>query len=180
MATTTASLGPGPLRFAPANERPLADQLASLTADQKACFDELKSKWQEHCNKSSKNDDNKVKPFSDDMILRFARNAPGKTKFNAKTAWKVIQKFDVHYAELTAAQLEAQLLSQTLFVVPGLLTKDGQHATFYMRPSRYYPKETSTRTIIDNLAYCMNTMVEAEKECTEGIAFMANMNEYVR
>lgn len=48
-----------------------------------------------------------------------------------------------------------------------------------MRPSRYFPKTTSTQTIIDNLAYCMGTMVEAEKECTEGIAFVANMDRYV-
>jgi hypothetical protein len=49
---------------------------------------------------------------------------------------------------------------------------------FYMRPSRYFPKETSTSEIIDNLAYCMNTMVEKEKACSEGIGFLANMDDW--
>lgn len=47
-----------------------------------------------------------------------------------------------------------------------------------MRPSRYFPKKTSTKKIIDNLAYCMSTMVEKENACSEGIGFLANMNDW--
>uniref|UniRef100_A0A7S4JRV5 CRAL-TRIO domain-containing protein n=2 Tax=Odontella aurita TaxID=265563 RepID=A0A7S4JRV5_9STRA len=47
-----------------------------------------------------------------------------------------------------------------------------------MRPSRYFPSQTTTKDIIDNLAYCMDVMVEKEKACTEGIAFMANMADW--
>jgi hypothetical protein len=65
---------------------------------------------------------------------------------------------------------------QTLFPIPGLKTRDGDDV-LYMRPSRYFPDETSPKEIIDNLAYCMNTMVEKEKNCKEGIAFIAYMND---
>lgn len=61
--------------------------------------------------------------------------------------------------------------------MPGLRTKEG-HSVFYMRPSRYFPAKTSTEDIIDNLAYCMNTMCEAEKDSSEGIGFMAYMNDW--
>ena len=165
----TEALGDGPKRFALTNERTLEEQLAALTDEQRACVEKLKEKWaKEHPSEDA---------FSDAMLLRFARNSPGRKKFNPKTAYKTMQKYDRRYSELTAAGLEEQLLSQTLFPVPGLKTKEGQHATFYMRPSRYFPKKTPTSTIIENLAYCMGNMVEAEKECTEGIAFMAYMNE---
>lgn len=86
-----------------------------------------------------------------------------------------MHKFDPHYQDLTAAELEKQLESKTLFIVPGLKSNDG-HDVFYMKPGRYFPSETSTKTIIDNLAYCMQAMVEKEKACTEGIAFLANLD----
>jgi hypothetical protein len=64
---------------------------------------------------------------------------------------------------------------QTLFPVPGLKTKGG-HGMFYMRPSRYVPNETSTETIIDNLAYTIHTMLEKERPCQDGIGFLACMD----
>jgi hypothetical protein len=88
-----------------------------------------------------------------------------------------MQKFNPRYLNLKAIGLEKQLLSKTLFVVPGLKSNEG-HDVFYMRPSRYFPNETSTEVIIDNLAYCMQTMVEKEKACTEGIAFVANLEDW--
>jgi CRAL/TRIO domain len=51
-------------------------------------------------------------------------------------------------------------------------------STTDMRPARYFAKETSVKDIIDNLAYCMNTMVEQEKACSEGIGFLAYMNDW--
>ncbi len=48
-----------------------------------------------------------------------------------------------------------------------------------MYPARYFPAQTSTQEIIDNLAYCMNCMCdESEKDSSEGIAFMAYMNHW--
>mmetsp|Transcript_4276 Transcript_4276/g.5580 ORF Transcript_4276/g.5580 Transcript_4276/m.5580 type:complete len:102 (-) Transcript_4276:719-1024(-) len=61
----------------------------------------------------------------------------------------------------------SQFIDQTLFIPPGLKSSEG-HSVFYMRPSRYFPKQTSTKEIIDNLVYCMQVMVEEEKSCTEG------------
>lgn len=160
------SLPEGPMRFAPKGERSIQEQIDALTEAEKACFDNLKKKWEKD-----------GEPFSDEMYLRFARCSPGTKKFNEKASWKVMKKFEKRYLDLKAADLEKQLASKTLFPVPGLKSNEG-HDMFYMRPSRYFPKETSTKDIIDNLAYCMNTMVEKEKACSEGIGFMAYMNEW--
>lgn len=162
------ALGDGPMRFAPKDERSMEEQIASLSPSERECFDNLKARWEKK---------DRGYTFSDAMYLRFARCSPGPKKFNEEAAWRVMKKFDPRYLTLTAAQQEKQLLTQTLFVIPELKSKDG-HDVFYMRPSRYYPKKTSTLEIIDNLAYCMEVMVENEKACTEGIAFMANMADW--
>ena len=48
-----------------------------------------------------------------------------------------------------------------------------------MKPSRYFPRESSTDDIIDNLAYAMTTMVESkEHACKQGIGFVANMDNW--
>ena len=49
---------------------------------------------------------------------------------------------------------------------------------FYMRPARYFPKQTSTRTIIDNLSYAMHTILEKERPCRDGIGFLACMDDW--
>jgi CRAL/TRIO domain len=162
------SLGDGPMRFALKGEQSVEEQIQALTESEKACFDNLKMKWEE------KHPDD---GFSDSFYLRFARCSPGKEKFSEKAAWKVMKKFDKRYASLKAADLEKQLATKTLFPVPGLKTIDG-HDMFYMRPARYFHRDTSVKDIIDNLAYCMNTMVEKEKACTEGIGFLAYMNDW--
>mmetsp|Transcript_33925 Transcript_33925/g.50652 ORF Transcript_33925/g.50652 Transcript_33925/m.50652 type:complete len:275 (-) Transcript_33925:339-1163(-) len=162
------SLGDGPCRFAPVGEKSFSEQLASLSTEERACYDELKSRWE-------KKDRGFVYP--DEMYLRFARCSPGPEKFNAKAAWKVMKNYDSRYLGLTAASMEKQILSKTLFIPPGLKSSEG-HSVFYMRPSRYFPKQTSTKDIIDNLVYCMQVMVEEEKSCTEGIGFLANMADW--
>lgn len=162
------SLGDGPMRFAPKDERSVEEQIASLSPSERECFNNLKSRWEK-----KKLD----YTFSDAMYLRFARCSPGSQKFNEEAAWKVMKRFDPRYTTLTASAQEKQLLTKTLFVIPELKSKDG-HDVFYMRPSRYFPRKTSTQEIIDNLAYCMEVMVENEKACTEGIAFMANMADW--
>jgi hypothetical protein len=47
-----------------------------------------------------------------------------------------------------------------------------------MRPSRYFPKETPTEDIIDNLAYVLQTMTSSERSCRDGIGFVAYMNDW--
>ena len=156
------------MRFAPKNERSIQEQIDSLEEKERECFDNLKKKWEE------KHPD---KRYPDEMYLRFARCSPGAKKFNEMASWKVMKKFDRRYLTMKAADIEKQLLTKTLFPVPGLKSSEG-HDMFYMRPSRYFHKETSVQAIIDNLAYCMNTMVEKEKACTEGIGFLACMNDW--
>lgn len=164
-------LGTGPMRFSTREERPISDQIAALSESERECFDTLKQKWQ-----NKKPDEADV--FTDEMYLRFARCSPGKHKFKAEASWKVMKKFDQRYLSLRATSLESQLMSKTLFSVPGLRTKDGAHDVFYMYPARYFPAKTSTKQIIDNLAYCMQTMCERENACTEGIGFMAYMKDW--
>jgi hypothetical protein len=88
-----------------------------------------------------------------------------------------MKKFNKRYLSLSAHHLEGQLLSKTLFPVPGLKTIDG-HDMFYMRPARYCPRETPARAIIDNLAYVMNSMLEKERPCSDGIGFLACMDDW--
>ena len=75
---------------------------------------------------------------------------------------------------LTCAEMELQLRSKTIFIIPGLQSREG-FDVFYMRPSRYFPRQTKTSTVIDSLAYIMKAMLEREESSTEGIIFMANM-----
>lgn len=50
---------------------------------------------------------------------------------------------------------------------------------FYMRPSRYFPNKTSVKTIIDNLCYVMNTMLDNDEFAQkEGIGFIACMDDW--
>lgn len=164
-----ANLGEGPKRFALVGERTLEKQMEDLTEEQRACINTLRKKWA----KVSPGHE----PYDDAMLLRFSRNSPGKTKFNPKTAIKTMKNFDRRYKELRVTDMERQLLTMTMFPVPGLVTKDGGHATLYIRASRFFPKRTPTSVMIKNVAYCMETVVEAEKECTEGIAIMINLDE---
>lgn len=167
----TSSSTTGPERFAPSkDERTIQEQIAGLSKEEKECFDNLKAKW------ANKYPD---QVFDDKMILRFSYCSPGTKKFNEETAWKVMKNFDRRFLDLNAVDLEDQLLSKTLFPIPGLKTLEGGHDIFYMRPSRYYPSKTPTKDIIDNLGYCMTSMQDAsEKNSREGIGFVANMDDW--
>lgn len=150
-------------------ERSVAEQLASLSPRERAAVATLKQRWEGQAKVPH--------AFDDAMLLRFARCSPGPEKFNADAAWKVMKNYDGRYLVLTATALEEQLRTKTLFVPPGLRSRDG-HDCFYMRPSRYFPKKTETSTVVDNLAYCMGAMVERETACAEGIGFVANMDDW--
>ena len=58
-------LGDGPSRFYYPNEISFTEQLASLSSEEKECYDGLKARWEKK--------DRGFK-FSDEMYLRFARN----------------------------------------------------------------------------------------------------------
>jgi hypothetical protein len=64
-----------------------------------------------------------------------------------------------------------------LFPVPGLRTiKD--LPIFYMKPARYFSKETPTQEVLDNLAYVLQTMSVEDLACVGGIGFLANINDW--
>jgi hypothetical protein len=134
----------------------------------------LLQRWEDRRSKMSRG---RMYHLPKEACLRFARNNTKKDGFCEERAWRSMRKFNKRYLCLSAYRLEEQLLSKTLFPVPGLTTKMG-HEMFYMKPARYFPKETSTRSIIDNLAYVMNTMLERERPCTDGIGFLANMDTW--
>lgn len=99
--TGTTTLGPGPLRFATMDERHIQIQIDTLTRSEYESFMSLRQKWLA----------NGKFRLADDMILRFARNSPGKS-FNVKSAFSTMKHFDKHYLELYAADIEKQLLSK--------------------------------------------------------------------
>jgi len=171
MTATMTATTTGPQRFAPSkDERTIQEQIRRLSTEEKECFDNLKKKW------ATKFPDTEL---SDEMVLRFGYCSPGSKKFNEAASWKVMKNFDQRFLKLNATTLEDQLMSKTLFPIPGLKTKEGNHDVFYMRPSRYFPSKTSTKDIIDNLGYCMMSMQAGnEKNSKEGIGFVANMDDW--
>jgi hypothetical protein len=167
------AIGEGPLRFANRGERSLDQQIQDLSRSDRICYKNLLQRWDDRRTKMNTGTYHLPK----EACLRFARNNTKKDGFCEERAWKWMRKFNKRYLCLSAHGLEEQLLSKTLFPVPGLMTKAG-HEMFYMKPARYFPKETSTQSIIDNLAYVMNTMLERERPCTEGVGFLANMDTW--
>lgn len=110
----------------------------------------------------------------------YCRNAPTKP-FHRRSAWIVLKKLKERdtrlLLEIKAQDIERNLMTMKLFPLNGLLTKD-QHEVFYMKPSRHIPRKTPTKTVIKELAYVMNTMLEKESNNTNGIAFLANMDDW--
>jgi hypothetical protein len=158
----------GQMRFAPLRqERSIRAQIQGLSQEGLACFVHLKATWETWF----PND-----PYDDEMYLRFSRCSPGKP-FDEISAWKSMKHFDRRYSGLTASALEFQLRTKTLFPLPGLRTTN-LHEVFYMRPARFVPTNTQTKTVIDNLVYVMSTMMEREGPCSNGISFIANMDDW--
>jgi hypothetical protein len=170
----------GPLCFLHKGERTLQEQLESLSEPNRQTYEHLVQKWHGRARRGG------GFPLSNELILRFACNNCSYNKtntdhnlvFQEKKALKAMRKFKRRYLSLTAWALEEQLLTKTLFPVPGLKTADG-YDMFYMKPSRYFPKETSTKTLINNLAYVMMSMLDSkEASCRNGIGFIANMDDW--
>jgi hypothetical protein len=83
-------------RFA-SNERPLANQISSLTQRGRNCLALLRQNW-----------DTDHQPMPGHMYLKFARFCG----FNLRDGRKILAQFDQRYLRLTAAWLEPQLLTQ--------------------------------------------------------------------
>jgi len=156
-------------RKAPVSLRSYQQQMSSLSIEQRSCVIQLKTKWEERADRGNK-------PLPDEWFIRFAKCSPGKP-FDYTTAWKIMKKFDYRYLDLSILSMERQLLTKTLFPCPGLKSKSG-YDMFYMKPSRYFPKKTSVTTVIDNLVYVMECMLDDERTATDGVGFIANMTDW--
>lgn len=174
-----ARLGEGPMRFFSHGERSLEDQIQSLSIPNKRAYNNLKQSWQDYQIKIRSMGGKRVSfdmPTSWHLrYLRFTAKKDG--TFNPQRAFQAEKKLKRRFLNLNVFVLERQLKTKTLFPVPGLRTRGG-HAMFYMRPARYVPGKTTTKAIIDNLNYVMNTMLENEHAQQEGIGFIACMDEW--
>lgn len=189
--------GSSPLPAVP-TERPIEEQMKSLSITERNCVQQLKQKWESRKSRT---------PLSTDLYLRMARNSPGKP-FVFHAAWKVMKKMDSRYFTLSITQLEEQINKRILFPAPGLQDKQGHDSefldscicvcvcsvcvflslcltcfllflqVFYMRPSRFIPKTMSINYLMDNLVYVMNCLNEKERNCKNGIGLVANMTDW--
>ena len=167
------------MRFDYQGKDSVEDQFYSLNLGDRYVFQDLLQRWKDHCARRKSYPKNIPKSWFF-RFLRHTRNENASSDgFQEDKAFKLMVKLlkNDRYVKLSVSSLNAQLRSKTLFPVPGLKTSDG-HDMFYMRPSRYFPKETSTKTVIDNLVYVMNTMLEKEKSQKDGIGFIACMDEW--
>jgi hypothetical protein len=158
-------------------ERPIEQQLADLSEEHKKAFDDFKAKW----NKKKKH----LVEFDDYMLLRFLRASPGKYKFNVDTAYKVLKNYQKWSASMpgglqhqSIVNLRSQLETKTLILLPDSIRSRDGHQFLYMKPGRYYPGQDSLDALIKSLVYLLERMTEREKSCTEGIAFMADMENW--
>jgi len=176
-------VGPGPARFAPAGNhrseialRPLQDQVDALTEEQWETYLEIGKRW------DSKRDPHF--PADGDLLMRYFRSS----NYDAVATWVAVKRCRAsrgkRYLEIRAADLKDQLLTKTLFPLPGLTTRvtpsrQRECPVFYMKPSRFVPNSMSTGDVIDNLAYVMRCSVEESADAQEsGVAFVANMNDW--
>jgi CRAL/TRIO domain len=171
----------------------MAEQINALTAKERACFDRLKSNWERKCQKVNNNinindgdDQKKLALYSDEMLLRFARNSPNKP-FHDKGAWKVMKKYNEsrqRFDALDVSAVEAHLLScKLVFPLPLVRCKSSSGNEYYenvayLRPSRHAVQQTPASVAIDSMAYVLNAMVEKEVVCTHGVVLLVNLHDF--
>jgi hypothetical protein len=197
-------LGKGPARFALGKGDDIKTDLANLTKPQRQAFDDLKTQFETYLESrigagrskrmTSSSGALAAKDFviKDEWYLRYLHDTSKVDSSEAgptvvfrpdrafKSMRKKVFKQSGRYLTLRIHKLETQLRTRTLFPVPGLKTSHSDQPLdmFYMRPALYFPKETSTKMIIDNLVYVMNTMVEGTSPTRHGVGFIANMNNW--
>ncbi|KAL3921288.1 MAG: hypothetical protein SGILL_002825 [Bacillariaceae sp.] len=155
------------MRFGPVHVEPhLREQLLASGIEGFNAYASLTAVWSETAV-------SRKKKYTDEQIFRVLRY----TRFSESRALSTLKRMDPRRLNLNSYDQLEQLESKTLFPIPGLKTLEGSNC-FYMRPCRYYPNETPTSKIIDNLAYVMETYASRDPELKTGIAFIANMNEW--
>ncbi|GBG26727.1 Alpha-tocopherol transfer protein-like [Hondaea fermentalgiana] len=157
-------------------ERSTEEQVASLTAKERSAFDELKKEYVANKANTYKNQE-----FGDYMLLRFLRSSPGPTKFNTRTAQKVMKNFaawskKIKLDELNVAMVRKQLETGVLSI-PGTRSKEG-HLYLFMKPALFFPKRDSLDELMRGLVYLLECMTEIEQCCTDGIAVMCDMTSW--
>lgn len=73
--------------------------------------------------------------------------------------------------------LEEYMDKQILFPVQDLKTKNNLDV-IYLRPSRHFPEHTPTINLTNNLCYVMNDLSRTEEQCRNGVALIANLDEF--
>lgn len=164
----TQALGKGPMRFG-AVRRPLnvKDRLVK-NEEVLAAFIELEVAVAGHGIDES---------FGADHLYRAALYH----NFDIEKSVKLLKRMDPRHWNISIAQLETQLETQTLYPLPRKLrSKDKDiDCFFYMKPSRFVPNQTKTSTIIANLLYVMDSMDHySDKSGSKKIGFIANMNDW--
>ena len=163
-------LGEGPMRFGPVRQEcsvQVEAQQRKLSEENIYAFARVKAEWETMQRKK----EGKQKHFTNEQILRIVIFC----SFDVKRSLTLMKRNDPRHFNLSAISLQSQLETQTLFPCPGLKTSKGS-SVFYMRPSRYFPKETPVSLIIDNLVFVMDKLALQKKHKTQqGISFLANM-----
>jgi hypothetical protein len=139
----------------------------------------------------------------DEMYLRFLRASPGETKFNVKSAFKVIKNYSVTLFYLFSTHIPRHgamtfrfIPSASEMFMPNstrefsLILEPSTHSFslsltyqrtkagynfLYMKPGLYFPSSDSLRDLLRSLVYLLECLTESEKPSTEGVAFMADM-----
>ena len=165
--TTTAA--PIDWRVGPAPQRSVAAQIASLTPEQRAAFEELKAWWASEPRRAE---------FDDGLLLRLIRASPGATKFNVKTASRVAENLAKWHVKtgllgLTIRDVRAQLESNCL-LYPGIRDNAG-HQVLFMRPGLFFPGKDSLDDLVRSHIYLLQCLTEDEETATTGLTFVADM-----
>lgn len=138
-----------------------------LSREQHDAYADIKAKWEAQYHKKASK-----KQYTNEELLRFCIFCD----FRAGATLGLLSKTRTRHMNLLATDLAAQLHSKTLFPCPGLKTSEGS-SVFYMRPSRYWPRQTPVAMVIDNLIYVLDRMARQDVD-NQGVAFMANMNDW--
>jgi len=152
----------------PPKQRSIEEQINSLNKEERECFDELRSFWD--------NDKMDVK-YDDFQILRFARCSPGKLKFNVNQSKKTMmnyaawsKRFDL--SKINISTIRHDFEKNCLFM-PGIRDVDGNHVVC-IRTAVFIPGKDSLDGFIRSLVYVLDAITHFEDACTNGICFVTS------
>ena len=161
-----ASLGKGPVGFGPVS-RSLTIQQSLKACDNTAAMEFVLLRVKCESAKLSKK-------FTNEQIFQVAAYKD----FSVNKALKLLKNMDPRFINTTIRQIQDQLRTHTLFPLQQIRSKHAD-SFFYMRPSRFFPEDMPTPTIIANLIYVMDSLYERYRDYTNHkIGFIANMNDW--